>query len=246
MSLNYTSYVATLSALTLIDSGNPRFQTVLPNCIDYAENRIYRELDVLTADVTDASSTTTPGVRNFTLPTSKGTYQIVSELNVITPAGASPEGGTRVALTPVSRSVLDWIWPSNVGAGVPTQFCYYSQANLSGFTGQTNILLGPWPDQAYTVEVIGKIIPAPLSATNATTFLSLFLPDLLVAASMVFFNGAMKNFGAQSDNPQQAVSWEAEYGKLLSSASSWEARKRFSGASWTAKQVEPTAQPQRG
>lgn len=201
---------------------------------------------MLVENITDSSASTTPSSRNFTLPTSKGTFQVVSELNVITPASTGAESGTRNSLTPVSRAVLDWTWPSVTGAGVPTQWCYYSQANEGGFTGIPNILLGPWPDRAYVVEVIGKIIPTPLSASNPTTFLTLYLPDLFVAASMIFLSGYLKNFGAQGDDPRQAVSWDTQYKELLVSAKDWEARKRFAGASWTSKAVEPSAVPQRG
>lgn len=246
MSLTYTSYVATLSSLTLIPSDNSRFQSVLPSCIDYAEQRIYRELDLIAEDVSDASATTTPNDRRFTLPTSKGTFQIITEINIITPAGSTPQNGTRHPCVPTSRSFLDWSWPDTTGASIPTQFCYFTQANLAGFTQSDNIIFGPWPDQAYTVEVIGKIIPTPLSVSNTQTFLSLYLPDLFIAASMVFMNGAMKNFGGQSDDPRQALSWEQVYNEQKASAMTWEARKRFAGASWTAKPIEPTAVPQRG
>lgn len=243
MSLTYTSYVAALSTLTAIPTTNGDFQVILPNVIDYAEQRIYRELDMLVEDVRDSSASTTANVRNFALPTTLGTFQIVSEINIITPAATAPESGTRNALTPVSLSVLDWTWPSSTGASVPTQFAYVSQSSSAG---QTNIVFGPWPDAAYRVEVVGKIIPAPLSASNTTTFLTLYLPDLFIAASMVFMSGYLKNFGAQADDPRQGVSWDTQYKELRESAGTWEARKRFSGASWTAKQVEPTAQPQRG
>lgn len=225
---------------------------ILPSIIDYAEQRLYRELDCLVEDIADSSASTTAGVRDFTLPSAIGVFQIVSNINIITPASTAPGSGTRNALTPVSRSVLDWSWPSSTGSGVPSQFAYFSQAPLSGqasFSTQPNIIFGPWPDATYRVEVIGKIIPNALSATNTTTFLSTFYPDVFLAASMIFAQGAFqKNFGSAGavDDAGQAVSWESQLQKLMSSASVWEARKRFSGASWTASQVEPTAVPQRG
>lgn len=243
MSLNYTTYQAALATLTAIPSTNASFQAILPSVIDYAEQRIYRELDMLVEDVRDSSSSTTASVRNFSLPSDLGKFQVVTEINIITPAGAEPESGTRVPCTPASLSLLDWTWPSSTGAGVPTQFAYISQSTAAG---QSNIVFGPWPDAQYKVEVVGKIIPAPLSATNPETFLTLYLPDLFIAASMVFLSGYLKNFGAQADDPRQGISWDMQYKELRESAGTWEARKRFSGASWTAKQVEPTAQPQRG
>jgi len=245
VSLTYSTYVSTLSSLTLIPSSNPQFTTILPNAIDYAEQRLYRELDLIAENVTDVSASTSPNDRRFTLPTSKGTFQIITNINIITGA-STPESGTRNPCTPTSRDVLDFFWPSSTGAGVPNQWCYYTQANLAGFTQPDNIIFGPWPDQAYPVEVIGKIIPTPLSQDNSQTFLSLYYPDLMIAASMIFFAGALKNYGAQADDPRSAMSWTQQYDLLMRSANPWEARKRFAGASWTADAVEPTAQSQRG
>ena len=241
--MTYSTYQTALSTLTAIPTTNADFIAILPNVIDYSEQRIYRELDLLTEDVRDSSAATLTNNRNFTLPTSIGTFQVISGINIITPASTTAEQGTRNPCTPVSRDVLDLIYPSSTGATLPTMFSYLSQSLVAG---QTNILLGPWPDASYTVEVIGKIIPAPLSATNTTTFLSLYLPDLLLAASMVFMSGYLKNFGAQADDARQAQSWEGQYQLLKASADVWESRKKFAGASWTSKQVEPTAVPQRG
>ncbi len=241
--LTYDTYVSTMATMTVIGSTTAEFQVALPNAIDYAEGRLYRDLDMLNLMVRDSSSSTTANSRNFTLPTSVGIFQVVSEVAVITPAGTAPESGTRNVLVPVSQSVLDWTWPSVSGAGVPEQFAYISQ---SAIAGQINILMGPWPSAAYRVEVTGQIQWTPLSSTNTTTFLSLYYPDLLIAASMVWMAGYMKNFGASSDDPRSAMSWDQQYQTLLAGASPLEARKRFAGASWTAKPVEPTAVNQRG
>lgn len=241
MPLTYATYQEALATLTAIPETDDNFQSILPNAIDYAEQRIYRELDMITENMRDASTSTIASNRNFALPTSLGTFQVVTGINIITPASTGADSGTRNPCTPVSLDVLDWTYPSASSAGVPTMFNYFSQAS-----GQTGVVFGPWPDATYRVEVIGKIIPTPLSASNTTTFLTLYLPDLFLAASMVFMTGYLKNFGSQSDDPKQAQSWEMQYQTLKASADSWEARKRFAGASWTSKQAEPGAVPQRG
>ena len=243
MSLTYATYQTALSTLTAIPTTDTNFIAILPNTIDYAEQRIYRELSMLVEDVADGSSSTTTLNRNFTLPTSIGKFQIVSGINIITPAATAPESGTRNKCIPVSRDVLDYTWPSTAGADVPSECCYFSQSAVSG---QPGVLFGPWPDAVYRVEVVGKVIPDPLSASTTTTFLTLYLPDLFLAASMIFFTGYMKNWGAQADDPKSGLSWEGQYGLLLKSASDWEARKRFASGSWTSAAVEPTAVPQRG
>ena len=46
---------------------------------------------------------------------------------------------------------------------------------------------------------------------NTTTWLGDNVPDLFFCACMVEAAGWMQNFGAQSDNPQMALSWEARY-----------------------------------
>lgn len=241
--MNYTEYVTTLATQTVIAETNTQFQAILPSAIADAEARCYRDLDVINLDVRDSSSSTVALNRNFNLPTSVGTFQIVTGINIITPAATAPESGTRNPCVWVSRDILDMFYPSTTAAGLPTMFSYLSQSSIAG---QSNIILGPWPDAAYRVEVIGKIQWTPLSATNTSTFLSLYLPELFVAASMVYMTGYQKNWSAMADDPKSGVSWDAHYKTLLSSAGVWEARKRMAGASWTPHQVEPTAAPQRG
>lgn len=225
MSINYSTYVAQLANLMATDSTTPEFQTMLPGCIDYAEQRIYREIDLLSTVVRDTTSVLTPGDRNFTLPTTaNGPFVTVQGINIVTPAGSTVDNGKRNALSAVARDYLDMVWNSSAGAGVPINFAMIDQ---------NNIIVGPWPAAAYSVEVIGTITPNPLSATNTTTFLTLYLPDLFMAASLVFASGYMRDFGAQSDNPAQAASWEAQYQTLFKSANMLELRKKWSGPGWT-------------
>ena len=245
--MNYTGYVTALSTLTAISPTDPNFLAILPEAINYAEGRIYRELSMLVEDVADSSSSTAALTRGFTIPTAIGTFQIVSDINIITPAATAPDSGTRNPCTPVSRAVLDRQWPSTTGAGVPNEYSYFSQASLIGVSGQPNIIFGPWPDAIYKVEVVGKVIPTPLSSSNTTTFLSLYLPDLFLMASQLYMVGPfMKNIGMAGDDPKSTVHLEAQYQALLKSASEWEARKRFSSGSWTSAAIEPMALPQRG
>ena len=159
--MTYAEYVATLATMVVISSSNTDFVTVLPSAIDYAEGRCYRDLDLINLTVRDSSASTGANDRNFTLPTSIGTFQIVDEVAVITPAGTAPEAGTRNVLIPVSQAVIDTIFPSITGAGVPEMFAYISQSAISD---QKNILFGPWPSAAYRVEVTGKIQWTPLSS----------------------------------------------------------------------------------
>ncbi len=234
--LTYSTWVTAVSTLTNIPSDNTDFANILPDCIDYAEQRCYRELNLLSTVIRDASQSLTPGSRNFTLPTAQGVFVVVNGVNAITPSGSSPDNATRNRLVPTALDVLDTIWPSVTGSALPTYFAMVTQ---------TAIVVGPWPDQAYGMEVIGTTRPTPLSATNTVTFLSAQLPDLFLAASMVFLSGYMRDFGSQADDPQMAASWESQYGKLFASANVEELRKRFQGSAWSSQPQSAEAQPAR-
>ncbi len=243
--MNYTEIVAELANIAVYDPTDPGFLANMPTAIAYAEGRITRDLDLMAANIRDSTTSTVANSRNFNLPTTYGTFLIIDGINIITPANTPADSGTRVALTPVSRDVLDFTWPNSTGAAVPQQFAYITQDTFSSPT-QTQVIFGPWPDDTYRVEVIGKIQPAALSATNTTTWLSVNLPELYIAACMVQISGFMRNFGSQADDPKMAQSWEGQYTTLLSSAGTYQARARFGGASWSSKPMEPMAQPQRG
>lgn len=237
----YAQLVATIAGIMPKDPADPDFVTMMPNAINAGEQRIYRELDLLNTVFRDSTTALSANNRNFTLPapstsTTTGKFVTTQAINVITPVATQPDSGTRHQLTPVTIDFLDMAWPSVTGATVPEFFAMVTQDTL---------IVGPWPDAAYVVEVRGTIRPAALSATNTTTFLTLYLPDLFMAAVMVFVAGWMKDYGSQSDDPQLAQSWETQYGKLLGSAQIEEARKKYQGPAWTPLSPSPVATPPR-
>lgn len=240
--LNYSSYVASIANLMPTVLSDPGFTQMIPNMIDDAEQRLYRELDFLGTVVRDSSASFSTGSRAFTLPSSIGTFFVVNSIYAITPFGvATPDQGTRNSLIPATRDFLDFTYPSSAGSTVPQYFA---------MTTQTTIIVAPWPDQAYQAEVVGTIRPQSLSSTNVTTILSVFFPDLLVSASMVFASGYMKNYGAgsvggQPDDPGQSVNWESHLQLLLKSAQVEEARKKFTSEGWSSKQPSQLATPPR-
>lgn len=236
MALNYTTFQTQIATLMAVDVTDPNFQAILPGMIDYGEQRIYRELDLLNT-VTRDIGTLTIGTRTFNLPSNLGRFVVTNGMNVITPSTTTdPNLGTRNPLVPCSRDVLDMIWPSNIGEGMPTQY---------GVITDQQVIVGPSPDATYTMEVIGTIRPTPLSSTNTTTYLTDYLPDLFIAACMIFGSGYQKNFGAQSDTPQMAQSWEMQYEKLFASANVEEQRKRYASGAWGSLQPTTIATPTR-
>lgn len=221
MSLTYATWQAEVQTLCGVKPTDEYFKSIQPGAIDYAEQRCYRELDLLSTVTTDATKSFVALTRTLTLPTSPH-FVTVQQVNVITPALATPTTGTRNELTPVSRQFLNYVYGSASTADVPEYFAMQDD--------QT-IMVGPWPDAAYNVEFVGTIRPTPLSPTNTTTFLTLYLPDLFIAASMVFFAGYQRNFGSQADDPKMGQSWESQYQTLFASANGEEMRKKFSAPS---------------
>lgn len=232
--MNYSSYIAQIANLMAADPTTTEFQTMVPGMIAYAENRIYRELDLLNNVVVNSTQNLTAGNRYFTLPTNgtNGVFYTITGVNVITPAGSAPDAGTRNQMTAVTMDYLNSVWNSGSSASVPTNFA---------MVDQFHIIVGPWPNANYTLEIIGTIQPTPLSQTNTTTFLTTYLQDLFVAASMIFASGYMRDFGSQADNPQQAQSWENQYETLLKSAMMLELRKKWAGPGWTSLSSIPIA-----
>jgi hypothetical protein len=227
MALTYTEYATQLAALGVYESASdPDFVGILPSVVDYAENRIYRDLDLLATIYRDSSKATTPLDREFVLPTAAVTFMTVQSINIVVPKDLTvPNLGTRISLDNVSRDWIDITWPSMIGAGIPQTFAPLDDRTM---------LFGPWPAAAYQVEVIGTARPAKLSEANPSTFISRVLPDLLLAASMVFLSGFQRNFGAQAEDPATAMSWEAQYSKLVVGAAGEEQRRKYLGAVSTA------------
>lgn len=237
MSLNYSTYVQQISNLLVIGSTDANFLIMLPGMIDYAEGRIYRELDLVATSITDASKTLITGNRNFTFPSAYGNL-IPINVNIITPATAKSTSGTRKPLVETTPDVIDAIWGSDrYNKGEP-QFW--------AFTDNETIIVGPSPDADYSVELRAvQQNPTPLSATNTSTILTEMLPDLFIAASMVFGSGYTRDFSAQGDNPAQGQSWERQYQLLKASAEVQELRKTYESAAWTGRAPSPIAQPPR-
>lgn len=235
--LTYTTAVSSLANLMAIQASNANFLIDLPNIFEDAELRCYRVLDLLNTSMRDSANAMTAGNRNFTLPSTTATFVVTQEINVITPAGTvNPELGTRNALVPASDEMLNMLYPSVAGSSVPQYFAMVDQGL---------IIVGPWPNAAYQVEVVGTFRPPTLSSTNVTTLLSVYFPDLFLAGCMVRAAGFQKNYGSAIDDPKMGVTWESHFQVLLAGASVEEARKQFEGPGWSPKQPEPTATPPR-
>lgn len=243
MSLTYNSFVSEMATLTVISSntlvsGDTIFGPIMPGIIDYAEGRLYRDLDLLAASVTDTSVICTSGVRSIFMSTTQGTLLVMNALNLYTPPGATSSNATRVPLMPVAQSVVDMVYPSAASSncGLPEFFARI---------GDTQLIFGPTPDQAYGTEITATIRPNALSASNSSTWLTINAPELMIAAGMIFASGYMRNYGSQSDDPKMAASWESQYNLLMKEADIDSMRMKFESEGWSADAPTTIATPPR-
>ena len=235
-----TSYVAQIANMAVVAEDDPNFLITLPQAITYAENRIYRDIDFLNTSVAQTFTLTT-GDRKLQM--SNYPFVVSEQINVITPAGQTdPDAATatRNPCLPVTKEFLDAVYgsPAVANRGVPQ---FYAPFNDDLF------YLGPAPDAAYTVEVVGTQRPASMSADNPSTFISLYLPDLFIMASMIYVAAYQRNFSSASGNdPQMPVTYETQYQALLKGAMVEEARKKYESSGWTSLSPSAVATPTRG
>lgn len=233
--LTYSQYVTQIATLAVVEETNPAFVTILPQMITYAENRIYRDLDFLFTSVANTAFTTSTTSRIVAVP--QGTFVVPEQINIITPAGETdPDQGNRITLLPATKEYLDVVWGNSQTKGIPALFAPFDDYTF---------LLGPYPDDVYTCEIVGTIRPDSLSANNTTTFISLYLPDVFIMASMIYVSGYQRNFGRANDDPQMAVTYESQYQALLVGAKDEENRKKFEAAAWSSQSRSTSATPTR-
>lgn len=233
--LTYATYKTQIATMAVVEETDPNFLTILPMMIDYAELRMYRDLDFLFTSTTNSTQACVVGSRQITVP--PGTFVVTDQINVITPAGTvDPNAGVRNPLLPTTKEFLDAVYGTPNAPGLPKYYCAFND-NV--------FLIGPFPDQAYRVEITGTFRPATLSAGNPTTFISTYLPDLFVMASMIYISAYQRNFGRANDDPQMAVTYESQYQALLKGAAVEEARKKYESSAWSSQSPSPVATPTR-
>jgi hypothetical protein len=236
--LTYAQYKTQIATMAVVEETNTAFLEILPQMITYAENRMYRDLDFLFTSTSITGYSLTIGNRVLTIP--EGTIVVSEQINIITPAGQTdPNTNTRNPCLPVTKEYLDAVYGSSSSSyrGMPQYFVPFND-NVFYF--------GPAPDAAYGVEIVGTYRPASLSSTNTTTFLSLYLPDLLIMASMIYVSAYQRNFGRANDDPQMAITYESQYKALLQGAMVEEARKKFESSGWSSQSPSVVASPSRG
>jgi hypothetical protein len=233
--LTYNTYVQQIATMAVVSPTNADFVTILPQMITYAENRMYRDLDFLFTSISTTAYGLTIGSRQIAVPS--GTFVVPEQINLVTPSDVNnPDLGTRVPLLPTTKEFLDAVYGSGTFTGQPKYFCPFDDYTF---------LVGPYPDANYTCEIVGTYRPNSLSNANQTTFISLYLPDLFIMASMIYVSAYQRNFGRANDDPQMAVTYESQYQTLLKSAMMEENRKKFEAAAWSSQSPSSAATPTR-
>lgn len=235
VALTYTAYLAELQALTQFNPDDPFFTQNQISALNYAEDRINRELDLLNTVASNSSLALTAGTRSLDITAAN--VNVLQKVNIITPATTTnPETGTRNPCVFVAEDWLDLVYGSNANEGMPINWTRLNDHVL---------LFGPFPDANYTVELVGTVWQQSLSIGDGsqTTWISSYLPELLLSASMVFMSGAMKNFGSQADDPRMSQSWETQTQELMKSSQTEDARRKFQSQGYTSDIPQPTAAP---
>jgi len=232
MAYDYTQYQVQLGTLMGITSASPStppsdpyFAQILPACIDYAEQKIYRDLDIQST-TTDGTVFTTNGNALVNLPTNPAVY-VIESMSIQSLNGGAPPFSDDLTLRPVDKNFLMATYPPAYWSTAQGQPEYYY------IQDQGVAMVGPAPDGVYGIYCVYTFRPTPLSAGNPTTILTQIWPDLFLAASMIFMSGYQKNFGSQSDDPRMAASWESQYQNLLRGALEEEARKKNQAVDYT-------------
>ncbi len=206
------------------------FNVLVPQSLNYAELRIQRDLDLLPS-LTSRSYALASGNNQLQLGT--GDFVTVQTLTIAA-------NGSTYPLLPVSKEFLQNVCGDAASTATPTYFAMVGGDLTSGGNTYNNILVGPYPDQNYPVTVFGtQRLPSLYqyasagAADTGLTFISQWLPDLLLQAAMIPVSEFQRNFSANSNDPEMPGSYEAQYENLLKSAIVEEARKKFSASGWT-------------
>jgi hypothetical protein len=229
-----------------LNNTDENFTRIVPRMFLYADGRIYRELMFLQTFMTQPSTLIVRN-RELALPAS---VMNLRGINLCTPAIAIGPTTKRTPLERVPSDILDYLWPqSSFRPGPPVKYgviggiAPVTVPPAASQVLQLTVRFMPTPDQAYPVEFLGDIRPLPPSSSNPETYLTVYYPELYMAACMIFAAGYQRDFGAQAEDPQRAQSWEAQYSNLKASAMLEAARMRGEGPGFTAVTPAPMAQP---
>ena len=251
--LSYNTFLSTLCTMAVVQyttpagivvPSDPAVVAILPALFDYAELRIQRDLDLSQGQYANNSYTLTSGTNTLSL--SVNDFIVVQTVAYVSSTKTIP-------MLPSSKEFIQTSYNDTSYLAPPAYFAAYGGDLATAGTVSQNLIFGPTPDQSYPLVITGlQRMPSlyGFGSSNTTagtsyTFISTYLPDLLVTAAMIFISGYQRNFGRESDDPQMSVSWESQYQALLKGATIEEYRRKFQASAWTSLSSSPVATPTR-
>ena len=251
--LTYNLYVTQIGTMAVVEtqtvSGvvvgvDQAFNDIIPQMLNYAELRIQRDLDLLPALISK-SYTLSSGAGTFTIPTED--LVTVETVQLTTPVTLS-----LAPLLPVTKEFLQNLYRNPATTGVPKFFAMAGGDTATGGNTSMNVMVGPYSNATYTIAVRGvQRVPSLAKyntsgpASTTTTFISSYLPDMLIMASMVYISAFQRNFGRMSDDPSMAQSYEGQYQMMLRASMAEEYRKKFAASAWSSSSQPTVASPNR-
>lgn len=238
--MNFTDYQTQIATLAVVPTTDPNFQIILPQMLNYAELRIQRDLDFLSTVV--MNNTYTLSVGNQYLNILDGDFVTLQSISLSSTTPHTP-------LLPTTKEFLQFTYPFGTSQAQPIYFAMMGGDSTTVGNNSIVVRVGPTPDLPYTLLITGTKRQPTLyqpATPTATTFISNYLPDLLIMASMIYISGYQRNFGRQSDDPAMAQSYESQYQALLKGAMVEEARKKFQSGAWSSMSPAVVATPTRG
>jgi len=249
--LTYNGYVTQIATMAVVDtttvssvvqSTDPAFNIIIPQMLNYAELRIQRDLDLLPSQTS----------RPYTIISASNQLQLDADDFVTVQTITINSSGNTYTLLPSTKEFLQNVYGSSASTAMPAYFAMYGGDLATGGNTYNNIIFGPYSDANYNATVTGTVRLPTLyqSATTAlaataTTFISVYFPDLLIQASMIYIAQYQRNFGQASNDPSMGPTYELQYQNLLRSAAVEEGRKKFSAAAWSSMSPAVAATPSR-
>lgn len=235
--MNYNEFqnaltIRAVQAASPFTSLPPAFSDQIPRFIEYAENRIYRDFVFLAQRTQNATLAFTASSRSLNFSAITPILLVLEGVAMVTPVADQPSAGTRWQFEESSLDLIDSAWPQESLTLAP---------NLADNNGRYwamkddhTLVVAPTPDANYVAEITGIFRPLALSEANTDTYLSDTYPDILLQAAMIDVCAYLEEFGMASSDPQQAMSYEAQYQALKPGVLAEEQRRRGSGEGWSA------------
>lgn len=181
--------------------------SIIPDFIALTEAKIARDIR-LRSQVTSTTLTCTPDQRSVALPTGWLEFENVTRVG-------SPD--TQMLYVPIQH--LDSKYPGNSGTSGPVVY------SIEG----TNMLLGPTPDSAYSIDVLYYKRFDPLSTTPTNW--------LLTNHPSIYLFGALAELAMYTMDDEKMTVWQSRYKGEIDALQTSDDNGQFSGSALRIKVI---------